>query len=206
MPFRTVITAQRTTSGSTFTALDLTAANLGNRANDVKDDFEFFRIAKLHMYSSVDALTVGSTTAALGGVVLHGVAFDNAASPDTGAIASLGVLSQLQHFKVGPAFQQPRLAIPKGDLWRGGPNMWFHTTATGTPNSDTLSAGTAYAYLVAGSTGTFFGISQYVIVEGVIQFHTPVDLSVSKVRIPRNKLEDPAVSKAVARLKEALDT
>lgn len=205
--FRVLCTENvRTTAGGTFTAYNLTAANCGSRANDLKDDFEYFRIVWMNIYSIANVVTVGASTLSEGGGLRHAIAFDNSDSAGSGSVSTLSQMTQFKHYDMSGPFMRPKLRIGPSDLWRGTPFRWYQTTATGTPDATELSAGTVYYLLAADLSATSgFNVTQDVIVEGEIEFHTPVDLAISKrVLVPRSLLADPAVDKRVKQLEDAV--
>ncbi len=203
--FRVVTTSStRTSTGNTFTQYNLTAPNLGDRGSFISENFEFFRVVSLRVSSILDCAPVA--TGAAGAALVHAVGFMNTPAGSTTAPTSNALMSQQAHYNIGPAFHRISIRAGRSDLL-DEPMKWFNTFTTGSVPASTLSAGTVTGGLFAGFSATEApGVTQYLIIEGVVEFHTPIDSTDSfRRRVPRAVLSLPAVQRAVDRLDEAID-
>jgi len=211
MPFRFLVSTTIATAGGSAAKTDLTATNLGGRAQDVKDDFEWFRISRMHIYSLVDFASSSTSAGLFAGVTgVHMVAFDNQCSSGVTLPATVDQMIQFRSSEVATFYEKSHLHLSPTDLFAGGPLKWFTTTATGSFDASEASAGTVLRYIIMGTQpGTTLNISQDVICEGIVEFHTPVDPNVSRARrgeliIPRNIADDASVQVAKLRLEQAV--
>jgi len=211
MPFRFLASTTVATAGGSAAKTDLTAANLGGRAQDVKDDFEWFRISKMHIYSLCDIYTASTSAGLYAGLTgVHMVAFDNQNSAGVTLPATVDQMIQFRSSEVGQLSEKTHLHLSSDDLFAGGPLKWFSTTTTGSLDASEVSAGTLLRYIIVGTQpGTTLNISQDVVCEGIVEFHTPVDPNVSRMRrgeivIPRSVSDDATVQVARLRLEQAV--
>ncbi len=207
-PFRTVLSATRTATGTTYTETDLTCANISSRVNDMSFDFEYFRLASLSAYSFYGG-EVGGIAAATR--VVHGVAFDVTPAAFVITPTSLARFCGFRHAKIANRYETARISVPRGELIRDRPLPWFHTQATGSPDASESSVGTLYGIFDLDTTGTLANaVAVWTVIEGVVEFIEPVDPTLSRARrgeisIPPSVREDPVVKAQVLRLQKAID-
>jgi len=204
MPYRCLVLYQRTTAGSTISKFDLNLANLGDRALTVGEAYEFFRLESLHAYSVVDTVVPAGTGITSGGSIFHALAFVNSPAGSMTTPTTIALLSQADKFAAAGPCGEPHIRVSRSDLL-GEPLVWYNTYNTGSIPANQLSAGTILNQLAVQTLGTVVGVNQTIFIEGIIAFHSPIDTADSLlVRVPRNKLDDAGVSKAVDRLRLTL--
>jgi len=201
--YRAVITQARTTSGETYGETELKLSNLGDRAATIGEGFEFFRLKTLHAYSFVDTQVPG-TSVAVAGAVNHQLAFINSPTGSTAAPTTPQIMAQWEHYVTSGAMERIKLRVGPRDLL-SEPLKWYNTFNTGSIPANQLSAGQiVYALrILVGTTVT--SVAQFVVIEGIVEFHTPIDTGSSlTVHVPRQLAEDPAVAKAAEKLRSAV--
>jgi len=197
--FRTFFLQSIATASTQFAQLDLVLSNLGDRALDIGENFEFFRVTSIRI-----AAIVGNQTTNAGGGLYQAVSFVNTPKTDQVAPTSNGLMTQHEYYSHGSAFHKISVVVGRRALL-DQPNKWFNTTSTGSVPAATRSVGTVTAMLALSATGTVTSVDQMIVVEGDIEYHTPIDFSDSfHLRIPRLVRAEPTVEKAVSRLKDAV--
>jgi hypothetical protein len=202
--FANVSDVARTTSGTTFTTINLSPGNLGTRAGFECENYEWFRITSLRVHSVVDTVVPGSTVA-LGGAVLHGIAFNNSPLPLQNAPTTVAQMCQAPHFDQANAATKASFSVGRRELL-SEPYKWFNTETTGTPPTGSNTVGTIihFLQLTVGATSQNVGVRVWF--TGTIEYHTPIDPNdSSRVRVPRSLTADPVVAKAMDRLRDAVD-
>ncbi len=183
--FRIFKTQGRTAAGDTFGRLDLTCPNLGNRGASMAPMFEFFRIVRLHVYSTLGCAGA-KNIATEGGDLIHAVAFLAASSTEDSAPASEGTMSQAQHYRFSNGYMQARMNVGPKDLYESTPEKMYSTYTTGTP-LDQQSAGQVIYHLGMGSASNV-SVTQFVVIEGIVEFILPIDPTLSFARIAQFKV------------------
>jgi len=202
--FRSVVSQARTTNGDTYATLDLTTANLGARGYDISQDFEFFRIVDLHIYSFIDGPNVGTSSATVGGGTYHAISFMNTPAGSFSAPTTKARHAQHENFVADSGWRKIALRVRKQDLMNQ-PLKWFNAASTGTVPASSQSAGTITYMMGVGPGVTITSISQNVVLEGVMELHTPITYPDSfKVVVPRQVSDEPAVAKALQKLRLAV--
>jgi len=197
--FRTFYLQSISASGTQFAQLDLLLSNLGDRALDIGENFEFFRVTSLRI-----SAVVGNQTTNAGGGLYQAISFVNTPKTDQIAPTSNGLQTQHEYYSHGSAFHKIAIVVGRRALL-DQPNKWFNTTSTGSVPAATRSVGTVTAMLALSATGTVTSVDQMIVVEGDIEYHTPIDFSDSfHLRIPRLIRGETAVEKAVLRLRDAV--
>lgn len=206
VPFRYEVETARTSAGLTIAQLDLTAQNLGTRGAAVSENFEFFRVVELDIYSGTDICQGDNGTVTAGFYGKQGIAFVNTALALQVAPTTIPLMAQHQHFVMGGLWDKLKLRITRKDLLQQ-PMKWYQTFNTGSPDASELSIGTLTYFLETGGAGISAGLrcEQYVVFEGIMELHTPLDYNLTGVRVPVGVASDPAVQKAIAKLRDALD-
>ncbi len=205
MPFRSSFSQARTTTGETYGRLDLSLANLGDRAGLDGETYEWFRVTRLHVYSYVDSPVMSLSTggAAAGGSIRHAIAFINSPTASTTAPTTQAQLTQYEHYVTSGPMERIHLRVRRKDLL-AEPLKWYNTYNTGSVPANQLSVGQIDYSLAIVNPTTVSSVAQFVIVEGTIEFHTPIASADSMLRVPRKLLADPLVAKAADRLREAV--
>jgi len=194
-PFRTILATTIPAGVATTVAeLDLAIANLGARAVAIGSTYEFFRLAKLHVYQytnccgpvfDADAAGGTGTEGQLGAE--HAVAFVESNATDTGTATTFTQMAQYEMFKCGNVYKELSLNVPR-DLLQGNPLKWYNTASTGAP-ADSLSPG----LVIVGAGNALSIVSGWenlvrTVVEGVIEFRgriTPaLSFAESKLAVP----------------------
>ncbi len=204
--FRVFASNTRTTSGTTFTKLNLTPGNLGTRTASLGQCFEFFRISKLRVWSLISANNVGTATLVMGSSVDHAIAFDSDVSADVGTPTSLADIQSLRHLEVGNVWQKVEIKVGPRDLYQSTPTKWYNVSSTGSPPGAMSSAGTVIYRLGVAGTGTLETVNQIVFIEGEMEFSTPVDPAILySIRVPDQVAEEPQVKAAKANLERIVE-
>jgi len=204
--FRTNVSQAWATNGDTYATLNLTAPNLGTRGADLAADFEFFRNVKLHVYSFVDGPVLGTSSATVGGGVYHAISYLNTPQGSFNAPTTKQLHAQHENYVVGNGFHKISLSIDRRDIM-AQPFKWFNTYTTGSVPASSQSAGTITYMIGIGPGVTVQSISQTIVVEGVVEAHTPISYGDTfRVRIPLPIRDDPTIVKAVDRLNLAVKT
>jgi len=204
--FSHIVSNGRATTGLTQTQVNLTTANLGDRLSTMSENYEFFRVVELEILSSVDTIVpiYATNSVALGGGVLHAISFVNTPSTSRTAANTLEQQAQDDRFEYGPVGQRCYIKVGRRDLL-SEPLKWFNTFSTGSPGTETLTAGVVTCSLQLAINQTVTTVTQVVLLRGVAEFHSPIDPADSfRIRVPRAILEAPAVEKAVEKLKAAV--
>lgn len=198
--FRVSASQARTTSGNSWAQLNLILTALGARAYTIGTGFEWFRITRLRAYSFI----AGNNFAA-GGGAWHAVSFINTPSGSQTAPTTAAIMQQHAHYSAANMYERATVSVAKKDLL-AEPLKWFNTYSTGSVPATMLSAGTVTYQLTMDVSGTVSSTYQQVIIEGTIEFHSPIDPADSLlIRIPRTVVDDPAVVKAVAKVKGVVE-
>lgn len=207
--FRAYLSQTRTTSGLTIAKLDLLLSALGDRAVDIGSEFEFFRVSQLRAFSFTDALAAGpSATQTVGAAVMHGLAFDNGPGTATTAATMILEIAQFKQMRAANGFREAHINVEHKDLFPNSALKWYQTQSTGSVDATERSAGSITYFLQINPGATLApGVSQHLFLDGVIEFHTPVDfqLSAKRVIVPRSLLDDPMVKRELARLESAVE-
>jgi len=203
MPFRSVFTQSRTTTGESFQRTELSLANLGDRASLIGEGFEFFRVTRLHAYAFVDSPVMATGGVSTGGPVRQSLAFINSPASSATAPTTQAQLSQYEHYVSGGGHEKLHLRAGKKDLL-AEPMKWYNTFTTGTVPASTLSIGHLIQSLALVAAGTVVQVLQTVVLEGSIEFHSPIATADSLVRIPPAVAGDPTVAARAAKLREAV--
>jgi len=156
-------------SGSSFSETDLVVANLGARIVAIAPTYEYFRIARLHVYAfSAFGATVHDGSSKVG--LINGsqaIAFVNSDLPRTGTPTTFAQLSQYEKFQEGGPYSKLAFRCGPDQLYQSTPTKWYDTTATGT--TQTQSAGVVFLgttnEISSGSMPTLLAI-----IEGVVEF------------------------------------
>ncbi len=202
--FRNLVSQARTTNGDTYTTLDLTAANLGARGYDISQDFEFFRIVDLHIYSFIDGPNLGTSSATVGGGSYHAISFMNTPAGSFTAPTTKARHAQHENFVADNGWRRLALRIRRQDLLNQ-PLKWFNAASTGSIPASSLSAGTITYMMGVGPGVAITSVSQTVVIEGVMELHTPITYPDSfKVLVPRAVSDEPSVAKALQKLRLAV--
>jgi len=199
-PFRVEASQARTTSGNSWGQLNLILTSMGARAYTIGTAFEWFRISKLRVYSFI----AGNNFAA-GGGAWHAVSFINTPSGSQTTPTTAAMMSQHEHYKAGPMYQIVGFTAGKKDLL-SEPLQWFNTYSTGSIPATMLSAGVVTYQLTMDVSGTVSSTYQQVVIEGELEFHTPIDPADSfLLRIPSAVRDDPHVVKALTKARDAVE-
>ncbi len=204
IPFRTVAAQTRTTSGTSIASLNLTAANLGTRASFESENYEFFRIVSLRVYSLLDMANPGTATAVVGSAAHHAVAFVNSPVGSQVPPATYTDMAQFPRFSLSPPWGEARIRAGRGELLVE-PLKWFNTEPTGSVPATMLSAGSIWYLLGTNFSATIGTCDQIVVIEGECEFTSPIAPTNSTlVHIPRGVADDPVVRRAADRLREVV--
>ncbi len=204
MPFRSFNSVLLTESGNTSGKIDLTLANLGERAYDAGQNFEFFRVPRMRVTVFTDAFLIGTSTVLVGSGGTICVAFDNSNSADVVTPTSFTNATQFRHCTIQRLQDRRTFYVPKAELFGGTPTKWYNTYTTGSPPAMLGSCGSLLYYTsFTSSTVNINDVYMTILVEGEIEFHTPVDYNLSLV-IPPPLVENPRVVKLRAQLKKVI--
>jgi len=204
--FRNYLSITRTSAGNTITPTSLFLGNLGERAVSIGESFEFFRLTSLKVRGYITNGNVGTATASTGGAAELMIAFNNSPTAAQTAPTTVAQLTQMQHFASCGVYGQCGFSVGANELSQV-PFKWFQTYGTGSVDSTELSAGNLVYRLscdVTSSPVTIYGV---VVIEGTIEYMSEIDPTLSlTVRIPPVLRDDPAVDKALTKLRSALST
>lgn len=203
--FRVItLSAANTTTMNRFTQYNLILPNLGDRGAFIGENFEFFRIVALRVESIVDSAPV--TNGATGGAIAHAVSFMNTPFGSQTTPTTNGLMSQQEHYHLANGFSKAVINVRRSDLL-AEPLKWFNTFSTGSVPASTQSAGVVTGGLfTAYSATTSPGTTQYILISGIVEFHTPIDSADSlRRRIPRAIRSLPAVQRALDRFDQAVE-
>jgi hypothetical protein len=176
MPFRrTVAYTWPGTVSTTFFEQDVYPAALGSRIVAIAACYEQYRIknlrlrgvpfisAPVHYDSSILNTTIGVVN---GG---HAISYEPTPIANNVTPTSILGMSEASCFDVRSPRHESKFTVPSTILKAAMP--WFHTTATGTPDSDTLVQG---SYAVALNNGTAIASGSepdfILVLSGVIEF------------------------------------
>jgi hypothetical protein len=201
--FRGFTSLNRTATGTSIAQLDLTPGNLGSRAGFECENYEFFRVTDLRVIS-VMTCTVPGSTVAVGGSVSHAISFNNSPVGSQIAPTNFVQMAQAPHYALGGAAHRISFHVGRKELL-AEPLKWFNTESTGSVPANQRSVGTITLCMDCSLGASVAAMYQYVILEGTVEYHTPIDPNDSmRFRVPRAIADDPAVAKAAARLKAAV--
>jgi len=162
--------------GPVVVETDLALANLGARAVAIGSTFEFFRLAKLHVYQYTtnvgpvfDADSAGGTGTQGHISADHALAFVESNAALTGTATTYAQMTQYELFKAGNVYEKLSLQVPKSVL-QANPLKWYNTASTGA-STDSLSPGLVISLVNNGlSIVSGWEALARVIIEGVIEF------------------------------------
>lgn len=180
-------TSYPSTATTVVGTTNLLASNLGARAAAIALNFEMFRIKFMRVSQVTDSANAILNTNLYGLLgCLQAVAFDPEVSADTTTPTTLTQAAQFGHFSLGNVRDRIGFALNSRDLFGSTPGKWYHTAATGSPNADSLSAGTLYQFAVqngiGGGTQSFSG-QVTAVMSGIVQFRGMVTTALSFARL-----------------------
>lgn len=192
VPFRQLYTYGGGTSATRVQNLAIPGSAMGDRIAEIGDNFLHWRLVRLHVESLLSAVgTVGQQEAGsplatqyTGSGIIHSIAFAMVDSSKLAATPTLTQASQLPCFQIGNGLQKLKFTVPPRVLKRDGAVPWYETETTGSESGAFQIPGFVWSQMAL-DHDVGGDVTQYVLIEGAVEFRDPTDSTISLTRVAR---------------------